>query len=143
MKMDTSKTSTFTIHHDRCDPSKWTPNDILALAKFIQTGDMSYAAHLSRRGMQLVLSEHHEPKGGSLQEVGFAEPEIPDGVTDDLQDLCDDDITQIVRVYSGPIEYAVQFAIGDEEGNVEGHEIEIFNTEAEAQAFVNSMREAA
>lgn len=141
--MKDGKTSTFTIHHDRCDPSKWTPSDVLALAKFISAGNLQYAAHLSRLGMQLVLSEHHEPKGGELQEVGFAEPGEPCTVTEDLADLGVDDITPIVRMYQGPVEYAVAVTIGDEEGNFDGYEYEIFPTEAKAQAFLDSMRDAA
>ncbi len=33
------KTSTFVIHHDRCNPTAWNAMDILALADFISAGE--------------------------------------------------------------------------------------------------------
>ena len=142
--MDEPKTSTFTIHHDRCKPEEWGPRDILKLADFIRTGDMKHAAALSRLGVQLVLSEHHEPKGGDVQQVAFATPGLPDGDIGDLDDIaCDEDVTPVVRVYSGPVEYAARFAIGDGEGNIDGHEFEMFKTQDEADAFIRSLYEDA
>jgi hypothetical protein len=140
------KTSTFVIHHDRCQPAKWTPEDVLAFAKFVRSGDMVHAATLARLGMQLVASEHHVPKGGLLQEIGFVIADPIDnqiaGATDDLDELCDgQDITAIARVYRGPTEYVIAIPIGDGDGNFEGYEYEIKPTEAEAEDYVASLRE--
>lgn len=144
--MEAAKTSTFTVHHDRCKPGEWTAKDILAIADFVRTGDMRYAAYLSRNlGMQLVLSEHHVPKGGTLEEIGWcAADAIQDGPTDDLAEIADDlDITEVVRIYRGPVEYAVKFGVDDGNGEFGGYEHEIKTTEAEADAFLRSLTEAA
>lgn len=145
----TDKTSTFTIHHDRCDPSKWTPADVLLLADFIRTGDMMYAAALARRGMQLILSELHVPKGGELEEVGWSAPDAShDKTWSDLDDLVADlddgrGPVEICRIYRGQPEFAVRIAIGDEdEGYVEGHEIELKPTLEEARAFIAALEDA-
>lgn len=141
--MKTDKTSTFTIHHDTCKPADWTPKDILAFADFVRSGDMSHAAKLARLGVQLVLSEHHVPKGGELQEVGFATWVTPfELVSDDLDEIVEDqDVAKVVRVYRGPVEYAARVAMGDGDGNFEGYDYTFFPTEAEAQAYVASASE--
>ena len=61
--MTPKTTSTFIIHHDRCKPGDWTANDVLLLDRYVRTGDLAAAAALSRRGMQLVMDERHEPTG--------------------------------------------------------------------------------
>jgi hypothetical protein len=138
--MQAGKTSTFTVHHDRCDPSKWTPSDVLTFAKFVKYGSLQDAAALSRLGVQLVLSEHHVPKGGTLEEIGWSDPKVEAGITEDLDEIADDDeITEIVRVYRGPVEYAVRFAVGNEHGDVEGHEHEIKATRQQAEAFLDGL----
>lgn len=139
---EAGKTSTFTIHHDRCDPNKWTAGDIIAFAKFVKYGDLQYAAALSRLGVQLVLSEHHEPKGGQLEEIGWSAPQVigGDGVSDDLTEIADDlDVTPVVRIYRGPVEYAVKFGIDDGHGEFGGYEYEVKSTEEEAKTFLNSL----
>lgn len=140
--METGRTSTFTIHHDRCDPSKWTPADVLTLAKFVKYGSLQDAAALSRLGVQLVLSEHHVPKGGVLEEIGWSDPKIESFVTEDVSELADDeDVTEVVRVYRGPVEYVARFAIGNEDGDLEGYEHEIKATHEEAAAFLDSLKQ--
>jgi len=141
--MTKGKTSTFTIHHDTCKPAEWTPKDILLLADFVRTGDMTYAARLSRLGVQLVLSEHHVPKGGELQEVGWASWVTPiDLVSDDISEVIEDeDIAKVTRVYRGPVEYAVRIPMGDGDGNFDGYEYEFKATEAEADAYLASLQE--
>lgn len=143
--MTEAKTSTFTVHHDRCNPGKWTASDVLAFAKFVQYGDLRHAGHLSRLGMQLVLSEHHTPKGGELEQVGWcAEDAIADGPTEDLTEIADDlEITPVVRIYRGPVEYAVKFGIDDGHGEFGGYEHEVKTTEAEAEAFLKALMEVA
>jgi hypothetical protein len=131
--METGKTSTFTIHHDKCDPSKWTAHDVLAFADFVRTGNLQNAAALSRLGVQLVLSEHHVPKGGTLEEIGWAEPKGNEIY--DLEDLSEDDVTELCRVYRGPVEYVAKIGVGNEHGDFEGYEYEIKPTLAEAQSF--------
>lgn len=131
--MTNPKTSTFTVHHDQCDPGKWTAKDVLAFADFVRTGDMRYAAALARLGVQLVLSEHHVPKGGQLEEVGWALPGASDYY--DLEDVADDDVTEVCRIYRGPVEYVAKLGIGNEEGDLEGYEYEVKPTLAEAQKF--------
>lgn len=104
---------------------------------------MRYAAALSQLGVQLVLSEHHVPKGGELQEVGWATPENPiELVSDDISEVAgDEDIVALVRVYRGPVEYAARIGTGDGEGNFDGYEYEFKPSEAEAQDFLASMQE--
>lgn len=141
--MQKGKTSTFTIHHDRCDPASWTAHDILTFAKFVSGGSLQHAARLSSLGMQLVLSEHHQPKGGSLEEMGFAPVDDIAEPTDNLADFIEDDITPVVRIYRGPIEYVVQYAIGDGDGHFDGHEYEIKTSEADARAFLAGLKDEA
>lgn len=144
--MAENKTSTFTVHHDRCDPGKWTAGDVLTFAKFVKTGNLQHAAALSRLGVQLVLSEHHVPKGGVLEEIGWSAPDVTggDGISDDLTEIADDlDVTPVVRVYRGPIEYAVKFGIDDGHGEFGGYEYEVKPTEAEANEFLASLTEQA
>jgi len=142
--MTEPKTSTFTIHHDRCKPEAWTARDILAFADFIRTGSMQHAAALSQLGVQLVLSEHHTPKGGALEEIGWLLP-AGDEVYDDLRDAVDaagdGDISALCRAYRGPVEHVVALRIGDGDGNYDGTEYEIKPTEAEAQSYLASMLE--
>lgn len=138
-------TSTFTIHHDVCDMSKWTLGDFQLLVEFMRTRSLSTAAALSRRGVQLVLSENHEPKGGTLERIGIAHEgnlsEFVDFVSE-LDDLEDNEVSPVVAVYRGPTRFAVAYGIGDDEGNYEGTEYEIFDTEDEARKFARSFDEA-
>jgi len=140
----TGKTSTFTIHHDRCKPATWTPGDVLQLAKFVETGDLRYAGHLSKLGVQLVLSEHHVPKGGLLEEIGWASPDEPETLYRDLGDAVswkgDEDVTELYRVYRAPSEFVARFLVGDGE-DVDGAEYEIKKTREEAEAFIASLSE--
>lgn len=144
--MDKGKTSTFTIHHDHCNPRDWTLAQWKLLQEFICEPRMDRAAGLSRLGVQLVLSEIHEPKGGELESVGWAderEMPHPDSISDDLTDICQDEleVTPVVEVYRGPTRYAVRFAIGDGDGEFAGYEFEIKDTEAEAEEFLKSLSE--
>lgn len=138
-------TSTITIHHDRCDVSKWTLAEWKTLATFVKEGSLQAAAALSRLGMQLVLSEHHEPAGGTLESFGWSderEMPHPDSISDDLTDIAhDDDITPVVEVYRGPTKYAVRFGVDDGNGEFGGYEFEIKDTEAEAEEFLKSLSE--
>lgn len=133
--MATGKTSTFTIHHDHCDPGKWTCHDILAFADFVRFGSMEHAARLSTLGVQLVLSEHHVAKGGTIEEVGWCDPGALFGEISDLEDAAQDDITELCRVYRGPVEYVARLTVGDEDGEYAGTQYEIKATLAEAQAL--------
>ena len=141
-----TKTSTFVIHHDRCDPACWAPADILALANFVSTGDLRHAAHLSRLGMQLVLSEHHEPKGGDMEAIGYM-PTETDGCylrndIGDIEDVVDDDdVFRIYPVFRGHMQYAVRIGIGDHEGDFEGYEYERFNNEGRAVELLKSLQQ--
>lgn len=142
---DKSKTSTVTVHHDHCKPETWTAHDVLAFANFVRTGDLRHAAALARLGVQLVLSEHHVPKGGTLEQVGFAlngdtQSEI---VTDDLSEIAEvGEIKEAARIYRGPMEYLVAFHTGDPEtGDVDGTECEVLPTREKAEAFLASMLE--
>lgn len=141
--MENGKTSTFTIHHDRCKPAEWVPSDIITFANFVRTGDMRYAGHLSRLGVQLVLSEHHEPKGGTIQEIGWATPTLPvELVSDDMEEIVgDEDVAPVTRIYRGPVEYAARMAMGDGDGHFEGYDYTFYPTQAEADAFIDSIQE--
>lgn len=142
--MENGKTSTFTIHHDRCNPASWTADDVLAFDRFVRYGGLQHAARLSKLGVQLVLSEHHAPKGGELELVGHATPCDLGTATDNLADIDDgEDIQEIVPVYRGQTVYAARYTIGDGQGNVEGTEYEIKPTEADARAFLDGFKEAA
>jgi hypothetical protein len=135
--MTEGKTSTFTIHHDHCKPREWKPRDILAFADFVETGGMQYAAQLARLGVQLVLSEHHVAKGGTLEEIAWSDGgSFTFDLTDDLADLCEDDVTEVCRIYRGPIEYAVKISIGNEDGDFEGYEFEVHPSLEEAQKYL-------
>lgn len=142
--MDTGKTSTFTFHHDRCKPETWTPHDILQFAAFVRSGDLRYAGHLSRLGVQLVLSEHHVPKGGVLEELGWSAPDEPETVYKDLGDAVswkgDEDVTELYRVYRAPAEFVARYQIGVGD-DVEGTEYEVKPTREEAEAFIASLFE--
>lgn len=142
--MTEGKTSTFTIHHDRCKPENWTASDIITFRDFVRTGSMQNAAALARLGVQLVLSEHHVPKGGQFEEIGWIDPDEKTGPAGpeiyDLDDLAQDDITALCRAYRGPIEYIAKIGIGDSDGNHEGYEYEIKPTLEEAQAYLAAMQ---
>lgn len=132
--MTEGKTSTFVLHHDRCKPGEWGLALWQALADFARTGDLRYAATLSRAGMQLVVSENHEAVGGTLQHIGYvSEAEAKTLAIDDLGDICDDDdVAAVVPIYRGPTKYVVAYSIVDDDGFVEDREYEIKDTEAEA-----------
>lgn len=143
----TKKTSTFTIHHDRCKPGEWTLAQWKLLQEFIKEPLLQRAAGLSRLGIQLVLSEHHKPVGGTLEEFGWAaerEMPAPDRIDDDLSEIIDDEleVTPVVQVYRGPTRYAVRFPIDDGHGEFGGYEIEVKDTEAEAEDFLKSLHES-
>lgn len=141
---DTPATATFIVHFDRCDPSKWRPADVLQLADYIRTGSLSHAAALSRLGVQLVLDERHEPKGGVLERIGVAEPDSLNEFAETIDELdIDEDVFEIVPIYRGPVEYVARLGTGDDEGNFEGYEYDTFETEAEAQALVKSAHDHA
>jgi hypothetical protein len=140
--MSNGKTSTFTIHHDRCDPGKWTVTEWKLLADFVKYKDRRYAAGLSKLGMQLVISDHHVPTGGTLEHAGFAQPSETE-FSDDLADIAgDEDITPIVQIYRGPVQYAVRYGTGDGEGNFEGWEYEVKASQAEADEYLKSIEES-
>ena len=150
--MAENKTSTFTIHHDRCHPDKWTARDLIAFADFVRYGAMQEAAQLSRLGMQLVLSEHHTPKGGDIEQIGWAAPTDtdkdgpPDTIFADLadahNDACGDDVIALTRIYRGPIEYVAAIPMGDGDGNFDGYEYEPRATVAEAMAALPTADDA-
>jgi hypothetical protein len=140
--MDNPKTSTFTIHHDRCDPGEWTLAQWKLFQDFIKEPLLRRAAALSKLGIQLVLSEQHEPLGGCLESFGWTDDRgmpHPDGISDDLSDIADDEITPVVQLYRGPTQYAVRYPVGDGDGEFGGYEFEIMETEAEAEKFLESL----
>lgn len=143
MIMDQRKTSTITIHHDRCDPSKWTIADWQTLASFVKHANLQQAAALSRLGMQLVLSDHHKPTGGTLEQIGFAESDEPiASITDDLSEITfDEDAVPVVPIYRGHTKYAVRFGTATTDGEYDGTEHELFDSLAEAEAFLKSLHE--
>lgn len=137
-----NKTSTFSIHHDRCEPEKWTATDLLAFAQFVKTGNLACAARLARLGVQLVRSQHHEPKGGHLEHIGFCD--LHGDYASPLDEVAgDEDVTPVMPLYRGPVEYAVRIPIGDEDGYVEGYEYEVKQTEVEAHAYFDDAPVAA
>lgn len=138
------KTSTITIHHDRCDVSKWTLAEWKTLAAFVKDAGLQQAAALSRLGMQLVLSEHHEPVGGTLEQMGYGKhDEMPDPmISDDLAEIADElEITAIVPIYRGQTQYAVKYSTAGPDGEFDGHDHQVFSNHAEAEAFLQSLYE--
>ena len=132
-------TSTFVIHHDKCDPSKWTVREWLTLADYIKTGSLAYAARLSRSGMQLVLDERHAPKGGELECVGWRACDdfvILDTLLD--ADMTFGEVMEVQEVYLGPRRYAANYFVGDDCGTCE--EYETFDTEDEAEKFIAGLK---
>jgi hypothetical protein len=143
--MTDRKTSTFILHHDRCDPSKWTVSEWNALVNFVRTGSLAYAAQLSRAGLQLKLDDRHVETGGTAEHIGFspvANNDVqPDYIAETVEDIVDDFLepTEIAAIYRGPTQYAVRYGIGDEDGNYDGSETEVFETIEEAEKFAASM----
>lgn len=141
------KTSTFVIHHDTCDPSKWTITEWKLLADFIKHGSLIYAAGLARRGMQLKLDDRLETTGGDVEHVGWARGNKGDfdfdTFNDDLREVAEDDleVVEVVPIYRGPTTYAVTYATGDEEGFIDGYENETFSNPDDAEKFVNDLRQ--
>lgn len=147
--MSEKTTSTFTIHHDRCDPSKWTVREWGLLADYVRTGSLSAAAGLSRAGMQLVLDERHAAVGGEAEHIGWllgtsgaVEFDVPAESIEDL-DPEHGEVTEVVPIYRGKTRYAVAYGIGDGEGNFEGTEVEVSDTAEDAERFAKSMQEPA
>lgn len=138
-----AKTSTFIIDHDVCDPSKWTPFDVLSLGTFIKTGELSWQTRLAGLGITLVASENLTPLGGTLQQVGWTGPKGPigDDVYDDLADVTDGDgVFEVVPVYRVPSQWCVPISIGDDDGFVDSYVHELFPTKAEADKYAADMR---
>lgn len=140
-------TSTFTLDHERCDPSKWTVREWKLLADYMRTGELSYAAGLARLGFQLVLSDKHEATGGSLEPIGWARVETNgdldrDEIADDLADLdIEYEVTDVCRIYRGLTVYAVPYDVGDE-SHVD-MEIDVFDTLAAAEKFDAALKSGA
>lgn len=135
--MTKRETSTFTLHHDRCDPSKWTVTEWKLLADFCRTGELSYAASLSRLGLQLVLSDKHEATGGAVEPCGY----LSDGeVVESLHDLDLDhsEVAEVVPIYRGHTRYAVPYGVGDDHDW--WTEIDTFDTAAEAEKFAAALK---
>lgn len=137
--MADGKTTTITIHHDRCDVFAWAMADWRVLADFVKFPTMQHAAALSRRGMQLVLSEHFEPKGGDMEIAGWA-PADDVSHFGEIDEIAEDDLVEVVPVYRGKSQFAVRFTTGDQDGNYEGTEHELFETQQEAADFLKSLR---
>lgn len=140
-------TTTFVIDQN-CNPRNWTINDLMTLDEFVREGGSVRAAHLRTIGIAVVASEHHEPLGGTIEFLGYSAPVKGAARGNEImpyeyvQDLCDemdrDPIgpTAVVKIYQGPVQYAVGIPIGDEDGNIEGYEFEFKDTEAEAKAYL-------
>ena len=140
-EVSAGKTSTFVFNHDRCDPSQWTPTDVMALYSFLQTGSMLDAGRLASIGVHLLASDHHVAAAG-VEELGWASAKKCDDdeffVTEELDDIVEDidEVYPLTRIYRGPVQYAVKIAIGDGEGNFDGYEYEVKPTEAEAKEYL-------
>lgn len=139
--MDKGKTSTFIIDHDRCDPSKWTPGDVLTLAKFVKGGELRHAAVLAGLGVQLVMSEHHTPVGGTLESIGWVQVSSTGALkfggepSEDFMEVLEgESIAPVAQIYRGPTVWAVGVPTSDGHGNYDGTEYETAPTEAEARA---------
>jgi hypothetical protein len=146
------KTSTFVIDHEKCDPTNWTARDLIEFESFVKFGGAARAGRLTRLGIKIVTSEHHEPLGGTLEALGYSKPLSPGDdvqLEDGPREICDAagtdpaGVTAVVKIYQGPVQYAVGIPIGDEDGVLEGYEFEFKDTEAEAAEFARSMRETA
>lgn len=144
--MTEKTTSTFTIHHDRCDPSKWTVREWSLLAEFVKTGSLQAAAGLSRLGMQLALDGRHASVGGTVEHIGWMrgkggdfESDAPADSIGELE-INDLEVTEVVPIYRGPTRYAVGYGIGDDEGHYDGQEIEVCDTFDAAEKFAKSIR---
>ena len=144
------KTTTIVIDHDRCDPSLWTMRDLRDLENFIKVGGQYHADRMNALGLRVVASEHHTPLGGLLELLGYSKPlKVGDdiGVETSPREVCDyadvDPIgpTRMVKIYQGPVEYAVGVPIGDEDGTIENYEFEFKETEAEALTLAKSILE--
>ncbi len=141
--MSSKKTSTFTLHHDRCNPAKWGLSEWQALAHFAEHADLQSAACLSRAGLQLVLSDHHAPTGGTLEHIGWAEPRDQIDGVGELMDLIETEAaTPICAIYRGPTQYGVEFGISHDGVECDDTEFEVFDIEEDAVKFMNDLPSA-
>lgn len=147
--MTKPKTSTFVIDHEACDLSKWTLQDWAVLAEYMATGSLSIAAGLARRGVKLVRDDRHEATGGTVEQIGWLEGSAGAVVNDAIADVIDDldpdahEVVEVVPIYRGQTRYAVKYFVGNEAGDVDGSEIDTFETEEEAKRFADSLQLAA
>jgi hypothetical protein len=142
--MGSKKTSTFTLHHDRCNPAKWGLSEWQAFAHFAAHADLQSAACLSRAGLQLALSDHHAATGGTIEHIGWAEPrEQIDGVCE-MTDLIEpEEATPICAIYRGPTMYGVAYGYSHDGVECDGTEFEVFETEEAAIKFLNGLPSSA
>lgn len=143
---ETPKLSMFVMQHEQCDPSKWTISDFAALAEFAKTGDLRYATTLAKRGLKFVGADVLDHPDGTLQDIGWAtENDLKEGTfapdLDTAFEFNDDDEAPLAlcRIYRSPTVWAVRYLIGDGEGNVDGHDYEIRETEQEASKLAQSI----
>lgn len=147
--MTKSTASTFVIDHEACDMSKWTLKDWALLAEYVETGSLAAAAGLARRGMKLVRDDRHEATGGVVEQIGWLEGSGGSVVNDAIADVIDDldpdahEVVEVVPIYRGQTCYAVKYFVGNEAGDVDGSEIDTFETEEEAKRFAVSLQLAA
>ncbi len=119
---DKSRKSYFEIDADRYNPRKWTPDEVVLMAEFLEFGFLSDAAVLARLGIKLLTSEQLEPKGGDIEFLGYSAPKQLVADPHELYDLryeVEDDITELVPVYRGKTVYAVRLYEGDDDGGSE------------------------
>lgn len=135
----------FEFDHERCDPRKWTPSDVLLFSDFLRNGYLSAAAALARLGVKLVQSDGLKPPSGTMELIGYCKADEVGETPQDENDLrydVDDDITELVPVYRAPSVYAVRlYECDGDEGS--SPMLEIKPTLDEAEKLAAMYREPA
>ena len=141
--MADKKTSTFTLHHDRCNPTKWGLSEWQALAHFAAHADLQSAACLSRAGLQLALSDRHAATGGTIEHIGWADlREQIDSICEMMDLIEPEGATPICAIYRGPTQYGVKFGISHDGVECDDTEFEVFDTEEDAVKFLKDLPSA-
>jgi hypothetical protein len=141
--MSTPRMSTFVVDHAKCDPGKWTAEDLMTLKSFLVYGNVGAAVHLARMGVFLATSEALTVKGGTMEHIGWGDPADRESITDDLRDAVENlggqDITPLCRVFREKPVYVARFMTGSD-GDVDTTEYEVLTSEEDAKAFLASMK---
>jgi hypothetical protein len=138
-----SKTTTLIFHHDRCNPARWTIDDMTALADYLRTGEPQHAVALSSMGIEVASSDHCVERSATMREVGFVKAdehpyEQPIQELGEIAGYSDKDVVPVLPVFVGQPQFAARYYEGDDDGYSEAWEL--FTTRNEADTFAARYR---